>query len=123
MVRRASGEVVDAGEQIVGLPVGVVDDFQYKQDTMSLGPGEMVVVYTDGINESMNGRGQQYTIDRIRQILRQTAENAEALGDNLIGDLRRFIGIHVQNDDICLVCYGRNWPTTEGAQPGATAVM
>lgn len=123
MVRRASGEVEEAGEQIVGLPVGVVDELEYKQTTVSLGPGEMMVVYTDGINESMNGQGQQYSIDRIRQILRQTAENAEVLGDNLIGDLRRFIGTHVQNDDICLVCFGRNWPTPDRAQPGATAVM
>jgi serine phosphatase RsbU (regulator of sigma subunit) len=123
MVRRASGEIDEVGEQIAGLPVGVVDHYEYQQHTLSLGPGEMVALYTDGINESTNGEGKQYTIDRIRQMVRQTAEDAEVLGDNIITDLRRFIGGHDQGDDMCLVCFGRDWPTPAQGHPGATAVM
>jgi serine phosphatase RsbU (regulator of sigma subunit) len=123
MLRRASGEVEEVGSEIVGLPLGVLDNFHYYQDTVKLGPGEMVALYTDGINEAMNSAGKQYTIDRIQKRVCQTAENAVVLGDNIINDVRQFIGDRLQGDDMCLVCFSRNWPNADEQHPGATAIM
>jgi sigma-B regulation protein RsbU (phosphoserine phosphatase) len=123
MVRRASGEIEEVGDKTAGLPVGVVDDYKYEQCRVSLGPGDMTALYTDGINESMNRDGKMYTIDRLRQQVARTAENAEVLGKNIIDDVRQFIDGHVQGDDMCLVSFGRDWPTPKNEHAGATSIM
>jgi serine phosphatase RsbU (regulator of sigma subunit) len=115
--------VEEVGQEIAGLPVGVDETHAYGQATVRLGPGEMVILYTDGISEAMDPAGKLYTISRIRERVRQTAENADTLGKNILDDVRAFIGGRTQGDDMCLVSFSRNWPVPAGAHAGATAVM
>lgn len=123
MVRRASGDIEEVGFDTAGLPVGVIDEHEYEQCRIPLGPGDMVALYTDGINESTNRDGKMYTIGRLREQVARTAENAEVLGKNIIDDVRQFIDGHVQGDDMCLVSFGRDWPVPKDGQPGQTSVM
>jgi len=123
MLRRVEGEVEDAGEAEAGLPLGVLDDYQYQQCQITLSPGEIITLYTDGINEAHNNQGSQYTIERIRKQVAATAESAATVGRNIIADVRRFIGREPQGDDMCLVCFGRSWGVDkDDSRPEATAV-
>jgi sigma-B regulation protein RsbU (phosphoserine phosphatase) len=105
--RRSVGSVEDAAEEIAGLPLGVVDHYEYGQHEVTIGPGELLVLYTDGINEAQNDRGQLYTIERLRRQVAATDENADAVGKGIMHDVNLFVGDLPQGDDMCLVCISR----------------
>ena len=105
--RRANGTVEEPGEKTAGLPLGITDALGYEQTEIEIGKGEILTLYTDGINESIDADGAFYTIDRLRGHLKQKANSAEKLGQTIIEDVRRFLGRANQNDDMCLVCFGR----------------
>jgi serine phosphatase RsbU (regulator of sigma subunit) len=122
MLRRADGRVDEPGEDLAGLPLGITAGLVYQQLTVKLEPGEMIVMYTDGINESMSIDGDMYSIDRLRRIVAK-AESADprALGQAIIDDVAEFLGSAQQDDDMCLVCYGRiegaGFDTAHGSKP------
>ncbi len=105
--RRASGTVEEPGEKIAGLPLGITDDLGYEQTEIEIAKGELLTLYTDGVNESIDVSGAFYTIDRLRNHLRGRAQPVASLGQAIIEDVRRFLGRANQNDDMCLVCFGR----------------
>jgi serine phosphatase RsbU (regulator of sigma subunit) len=105
--RRASGAVEEPGEKIAGLPLGITDALGYEQAEIEIGKGDILTLYTDGVNESIDMQGAFYTIDRLRGQLRQPAGSVARLGQSIIEDVRRFLGKANQNDDMCLVCFGR----------------
>lgn len=104
--RRADGQVEEPSETIAGLPLGVTDAMGYEQCEITIAPGDTLTLYTDGINESLDASGAFYTIDRLRDHVRKLPD-AALLGSALVEDVRRFLGTAPQNDDMCLVCFGR----------------
>jgi serine phosphatase RsbU (regulator of sigma subunit) len=107
IVRDDSGKVRDVGDEAVGLPLGIVEGMDYDQHQFTLQPGELVVLYTDGINEAMNIEDEEYTIPRLKIMLGRPANSIEALGETVVADVRRHIGARAQYDDMCLVAFGR----------------
>jgi serine phosphatase RsbU (regulator of sigma subunit) len=108
LLRRADGGVEEPGEDLAGLPLGITAGLEYQQLKIKVEPGEMIVMYTDGVNESMNAEGEMYGIDRMRQIAAAAADSdPQKLGQAIIDDVGRFLKNAQQDDDMCLVCYGR----------------
>jgi serine phosphatase RsbU (regulator of sigma subunit) len=106
--RLSGGDIDEPGEKVTGLPLGITDALGYEQTEIEIGKGEILTLYTDGVNESINGDGQFYTIDRLRDHVRKLATPPVKLGQAIIEDVRRFLGKAQQNDDMCLVCFGRS---------------
>lgn len=111
--RRLNGNVEEPGETIAGLPLGITGGITYEQVEVGIEPGESLTLYTDGINETIDARGEFFTIDRMRRLLTERRGSPTELGQALIEDVTRFLGRAPQNDDMCLVCLGR----MEGTQP------
>ena len=105
--RRSDSSVEEPGEEIAGLPVAITDDVDYEQETITIEPGEVLVLYTDGINEAMDSADNCFGIERIRDHVKEGAETLHQLGDNIINDVRTWIASGVQDDDMCLVCVRR----------------
>jgi serine phosphatase RsbU (regulator of sigma subunit) len=107
MVRTANGEVQEVGDEAVGLPLGIVEGMDYDQFQFTLQPGEIAVLYTDGINEAMNADEDEYTIPRLKVMVSKPAPSIESLGEAVVADVRRHIGQRAQYDDMCIVAFGR----------------
>lgn len=105
--RRADGTVEEPGESIAGLPLGITGGVSYDQYETTLEAGDSLTLYTDGINESIDAQGEFFTIDRMRKLLVENKGNPGDLGQLIIDDVTRFLGRAPQNDDMCLVCFGR----------------
>lgn len=105
--RMKDGKVLEPAEAIAGLPLGIRDEVIYEQTAITLGHGESLTLYTDGINECLDGEGKQFTIERLRDHVRAHTTTIPELGQIIIDDVRRFMGRAKQNDDMCLVCLGR----------------
>jgi serine phosphatase RsbU (regulator of sigma subunit) len=108
MIRNTDGTIVEFGDEIVGLPIGVMDDYSYDVVTRTIEPGESFVIYTDGVSEAMNPTNDLYGIDRLRELMRESqAGQADALGKVILEDVRRFADGRPQNDDITIMVFGR----------------
>lgn len=108
MVRKTDGSIFEFGAEIVGVPIGVIDDFQFDVATRTIEPGETCVIYTDGVSEAMNPQNDLYGIDRLRTLIEKSVGGqADALGKVILGDVRKFASGRPQNDDITIMVFGR----------------
>ena len=108
--RRPDGtidELTDRSQS--GLPLGVVEDQAYPTSTVAISPGDVVVLYSDGISEAVNPDGEMYTAQRVRKVVAAEKGRPPAeTGNALIRDVRRHVGQREQTDDISLVVFGRS---------------
>jgi serine phosphatase RsbU (regulator of sigma subunit) len=107
LLRYGRGKVEPIGADQAGLPLGVDATFQYEQYTRSLMPGDFLTLFTDGISEAMNGAGELYGLDRLRNQLATDTMPVSGLGRLILDDVKRFVGGRAQSDDMCLACFGR----------------
>jgi sigma-B regulation protein RsbU (phosphoserine phosphatase) len=87
-----------------GRPVGLLSDQRYESDSATLGDGDMVLLYTDGILEAgvFNG-ANEFGLDRIRSCLADERRPGQVIAC-LTAALSAHIRGHERDDDITLVC-------------------
>ena len=108
MLRNSAFEVIEIGGDEAGLPVGVVDDFEFEAYQRELEPGDFVTIFTDGFSEAMNSNRDLYSIEKLAEVIGDKNVPPHDLGEHVLGDVRRFAGDFPQSDDMCLVCFGRD---------------
>jgi sigma-B regulation protein RsbU (phosphoserine phosphatase) len=87
-----------------GLPIGIDRASAYKMKTLTLNAGDIAMLYTDGITEAMNPEGEQYSLERLSEVLRaNNTKKAEELKKMIQKDLIDFTGAAKQHDDQTLV--------------------
>jgi len=103
-----SGDVSMVAIEESGLPLGIMEDAEYNVVTFELSPGDTVVMYTDGINESMDADGNQLTTATLlKEIEESQTKTAGAIGKVICDAVSRHAGNQNPIDDMCLVCVGR----------------
>ena len=107
MLRNAVGEVKEIGGDEAGLPIGVLDDFEYEACQLDLQPGDLLTAFTDGFSEAMNSNRDLFGIERLAEVLSNTDVAMEEMGPHVLSEVRSFAGGFPQSDDMCLVCLGR----------------
>ena len=107
MFRKADGSVEEFDEETVGLPIGVLEDFEYEEVKHTISPGEIVTIYTDGVSEAMNFENDLYGIEQIKKIVSGTTGSAADVGEAVLKDVKRHADGRPQNDDITLLSFGR----------------
>ena len=108
VIRRSDGTIESVAIKESGVPIGILEDFQYESYTTSLNAGDVVVLYTDGINEAMNEKDEQLGSEAIITELRQCPIKTPAgLGENICKLANQHMGFRQPIDDICLVCVGK----------------
>jgi len=92
-------------ELIGGFPLGSIADFEYEEKTITLQPGDYVILYTDGISEAMNEAEEMYVEERLIESIRQADMNlsAEEIIKHILQDVMAFVGDAEQYDDMTLV--------------------
>jgi serine phosphatase RsbU (regulator of sigma subunit) len=104
---RADGTVEEPSRNTSSMALGIVPDIQYQEAVISLGPGESLTLYTDGVTDATDADGKDFQTQRILDHVKNAGGSAQNLGQSIVGDLQQFIGSHPQTDDICLVCVAR----------------
>lgn len=103
LLLRRSGELVRL--EVGGLPFGIMREATHASARLTLEPGDTLLIFTDGLVEAVNERGEEYEEERAIAQLRTapTAESATAMLGALTADLQRFTGMARQHDDITCV--------------------
>jgi hypothetical protein len=99
ILRRASGQIerLDVG----GLPFGIMPEAAYQAATVTLVPGDWLIIFTDGLVEAVNARDEEYGEARLLT----TLETGKSLPPNdllkrLMSELDMFVGNTPQHDDV-----------------------
>ena len=88
----------------LGLDDGVLFSRSLCEETVKLQPGDVFVLYTDGIIESRDGTGAEYGYDRLLSVIGANRhEEAHDLHSLLMRDLDEFVGNRAYDDDTTLV--------------------
>jgi phosphoserine phosphatase RsbU/P len=89
---------------VVGIDSGSVFDRLTVDFAVPLEREDCLVLYTDGVTETLNAEGEEFGLERMMQSVRTSAnEDAKAIVKRIIGDVRNFTGSTPQNDDITLI--------------------
>ena len=103
MLCRKSGalERLDAG----GLPIGITANATYRSGSVVLAPGDWLVVFTDGVVEAMNTRGDEYGEPRLLAAIATSSGGTPGqMMQRIMTDLDLFVGNTPQHDDVtCLL--------------------
>jgi sigma-B regulation protein RsbU (phosphoserine phosphatase) len=87
-----------------GLVAGMIEGAVYKDAHADLAPGDVLLLYTDGVTEAMNPEDEQYGEQRLRSLLDATSfRSAHALIDAMRKDVTAFASGAAQSDDITLL--------------------
>jgi serine phosphatase RsbU (regulator of sigma subunit)/CRP-like cAMP-binding protein len=91
-----------------GIVLGVLDKYPYEEESIKLQRGEILVIYTDGIAEAMNSKGDMFGEDRISALLKGNQNTAsEKIIDVIFEAVKKFAGSAPQSDDITMVVVKR----------------
>jgi len=91
-----------------GIPIGMFCESRFAVTRARLSPGDTLLLYTDGVNETRNGAGQEYGIERLSGLLSVGAARPTSdLLATFLGDLAKFRSGAPQADDITLMAIRR----------------
>jgi len=112
LLLRANGDLESLSEG--GLLLGVTSDAVYHSARVQLGPDDILLVYSDGIIESLNEAGDEFGYARVREHLRLAhTQSADAILFSVLGAVQDFAGTRPLMDDMTLAVVRR----TSAAEP------
>jgi phosphoserine phosphatase RsbU/P len=94
-----------------GVVLGLFDTATFEQETVTLEPGDLIVLFSDGVTEAMNAEGEEFTDDRL--IACANAHRGAApqqVLDALLADVHAFCAGEPQSDDVTAVLVRYNGP-------------
>ena len=102
LLARASGEVTRL--DIGGFPVGITPFGDYREGWVEIEPGDVMVVYSDGVTESLNEEGEEYGEARLIEIVQKNrGRTAAGIRDRIDEALTKFVGRASAVDDLTIV--------------------
>jgi serine phosphatase RsbU (regulator of sigma subunit) len=91
-----------------GVPIGIEEDFEYRQARVKLFPGDMVILFTDGVTEMRNEQGEEYGVQRLNTMIVDNHNlNAEEFVRLMVDDLEKFRGQEPPHDDTTMLVLKR----------------
>jgi sigma-B regulation protein RsbU (phosphoserine phosphatase) len=96
-------------KEIADLPLGMIPGTAYRQNAVQLEPGDLVLLYTDGISEAHDEQGEQLGLDGLLHAAASLPNgSAAAAGEALLAAVTRFRGSAPPTDDETVVALHRH---------------
>ena len=96
-----------------GIALGIVEGFQFDLESVTLVPGDMVVLYTDGVTEAINGEFEEFGLDRLQQLcVAQVGKRPQEANEAIFQGVKDFVGDAPQFDDITCMTFCFREPET-----------
>jgi hypothetical protein len=98
-VRAAASSYVE----IFSPPLGARLGAKVPQEVLPFDSGDVFILHSDGIYETVNASGQTYGLDRLKRVAAQCEGSAAEIRDAVLRDVETFRGAEAQQDDVTLV--------------------
>jgi len=93
-------EVID---DIDGIPLGIMLNQDFSNRVVQLAPGDMILLYTDGIIEARNMRKEMFSLARLEKIVVKPGGSPQELIEKIVDSVSNFTKRMLQHDDITLL--------------------
>jgi serine phosphatase RsbU (regulator of sigma subunit)/CRP-like cAMP-binding protein len=94
--------------KVGGIPLGVIDNFPYKEGLIQFNKGDMLIVYSDGIPDAVNSNGDRFGIDRLEYIAKERIDSqVEETADAIFTAVTEHVLDTPQFDDMTLLIVKR----------------
>nr|MCU0706435.1 SpoIIE family protein phosphatase [Fimbriiglobus sp.] len=98
-------------DDLGGLPLGLMEGFEYQMVSGRVEPGETIAVFTDGVTDAASPDGQLFEMDGVYAVAGDpevaVSPRPRVIGERLAFAVRKHANGAPQSDDIALVCFGR----------------
>jgi serine phosphatase RsbU (regulator of sigma subunit) len=102
----ATGQVRSLRAQ--GIVLGIIPQPQFEQQSMTMRPGDVLLLYTDGVTEAMNPQRELFGDDRLAAVLRANHHRGpQEILNAVLTEVTAFAGGQSQADDITMVVIKR----------------
>jgi sigma-B regulation protein RsbU (phosphoserine phosphatase) len=96
-------------KEILDLPLGLIAGTSYSQTAIHLEPGDLLLLYTDGVSEAYDESGTQLGLEHLLSLARSLpTESAVAAGKGLLAAIARFRGTTPAADDETVLALQRS---------------
>lgn len=104
---RAGGEVEELKDG--GMVLGMFDDTPYEEGVVTLGSGDTLLVFSDGVTETWNPEDEEFGEERLAEIAKSgSGLGAADLQDAILGELETFVRGGKATDDRTLIVLKRS---------------
>ena len=87
-----------------GVQLGIMKDLPYEKDEFAFEEGDIVLLETDGVDETRDEKGRLFSTERVKNLLlHYKNRDAHELNQYIISELNKFRGNPVQQDDITMI--------------------
>lgn len=94
--------------EVGGIPMGMFPDMTYETGSISLEPGERLVIFTDGVTELFNEEDEEFGDERLEEFVRSNCScNSIEFTSLLYDTLEKYRGSRTPSDDITLLTVRR----------------
>jgi sigma-B regulation protein RsbU (phosphoserine phosphatase) len=94
--------------KLEGVPIGIMDDSEYKQAEVPFRVGDIIIMNTDGVTEMRNEKKDEYGRSRMQKFLLENHQlSAGEIVSKLVDDVDAFKGDASQHDDMTLLIIKR----------------
>ena len=104
MLRRTDGSVEELG--VGSLPLGIRTTLEIEPASTTIRPGDLLLLYSDGLVEAIRTDGESFGFERLRGLL-DTAASPQAVHDRILAAFDRFVDDEPLHDDLTLVVVSR----------------
>jgi sigma-B regulation protein RsbU (phosphoserine phosphatase) len=95
------GNVIElTGENTV---LGINPDEDFKQQLIDLLPGDVLLLYTDGLTDAMNFKQETFGRQRLISALAAGGATADQIAQHILWETRKFVGMAKPTDDISMI--------------------
>ena len=107
LVRKNNG--IDVFEVSKSIPLGIQEEFQYKEQTINMGKGDKIFVYTDGVSEAENIHQQLFGEKNMINLIKQYPyQNPRQLIESIEKAVEVHVAGYLQSDDITMMVIAYN---------------
>ena len=92
------GEVLKP--RVEGVPIGLLEDIDYEELEVTLEPGDVVLLYSDGVEDQVNAAGEEFGRSRVLKLLKKHhADTPKDIANAVIAELDAYRGGTAISDD------------------------
>ena len=104
LARKKNGELGVDRLEAGGPVLGMLPAAYYEQTSLQLSPGDLLVMYSDGLVEATNSSGEEYGEKRLRELLTKSAKKSPAeIRQVVLASLEDFSATLLLRDDLTFV--------------------
>jgi serine phosphatase RsbU (regulator of sigma subunit) len=90
-------------------PLGMLEEAAYEEGGIDLAPGDLLLVYSDGLTEAANANDEEFGNERLEKLLPELRNRPpEGVGAHLLAHVDRFLGDARLTDDMSIAVVVKN---------------